>query len=226
MSTVIQTSPDTSGQSTGIQSTGIQSTGIQSTGVPTPAAADPFCVMADWLRSACRPAAAAPKCIGMTSCTNGAGVTSLAQSLAMAAARTRDQSVLLLDLSGRDNARPRPAAQCEATRESTLRANVEPTSVKNLSLLSVADVLDLRAVAADKNCIADLLRTLENDFETIFVDLPPVSSSLCFETAGLLGGMLLVMESERTPRDVAVRAKQRLLDAGAAVLGVILNKQR
>jgi Mrp family chromosome partitioning ATPase len=56
------------------------------------------------------------------------------------------------------------------------------------------------------------------------LDLPTVESSLCFVTAGSLSGVLLVVEAERTRTETAIRAKQRLIDARASVLGVILNK--
>jgi Mrp family chromosome partitioning ATPase len=42
----------------------------------------------------------------------------------------------------------------------------------------------------------------------------------------MLDGMLLVMESERTNPEAALRAKQRLIHANARFLGVILNKHR
>ena len=68
------------------------------------------------------------------------------------------------------------------------------------------------------------MRSLENDFGFIVADLPTVESSLCFVSAGLLSGVLLVMEAERTRSDIAARANQRLVDARANVLGIVLNK--
>ncbi len=187
---------------------------------------DPYGALVRWLQGATRQVTVAPKCIGVTCSTGGAGVSSFAHNLAVTAACASDQSVLLLDLSGRGTATTRPAAAADATRPSQLCSHVVQTATGNLSLLSVADVQDPQSLAADKDGIAELLRALENDFELIIVDLPPVSSNLCFVTAGLLGGVLLVMESERTRRNTAVRAKQRLLEAHATVLGIILNKHR
>jgi Mrp family chromosome partitioning ATPase len=72
----------------------------------------------------------------------------------------------------------------------------------------------------------ELLASLSREFGFIVVDLPQAESSVCFAAAGLLNGVLLVMEAERTHHAAASRAKARLLHANAAVLGVIFNKHR
>ena len=98
--------------------------------------------------------------------------------------------------------------------------------VPHLSLLSLDFTEETESVNVDSGRVNELLRGIEDDFAFIVVDLPPVDSSLCFVTVGSLDGVLLVMESERTHAETAIRAKQRLLDARATVLGVILNKHQ
>lgn len=44
--------------------------------------------------------------------------------------------------------------------------------------------------------------------------------------AGKVDGVVLVVESERTRREVALQYKDRLEKSGAHILGVVLNKRR
>ena len=184
-----------------------------------------------WLRTVGDASGVAPKTIGITSCANGAGVSTVAANLAIAAAQISHEPVLLLDLSG---ARPELAKRSGKSGAADLREapddvsqygeRIEPSPIANLSLLVANFPRDVRALEMDFAKGNDLVGTLENDFGFIVVDLPTVESSLCFVTAGLLSGVLLVMEAERTRSDTAARAKQRLIDARANVLGIILNK--
>jgi Mrp family chromosome partitioning ATPase len=155
----------------------------------------------------------------------------VAANLAMAAAHTCDRPVLLLDLS---TTRPALAKRLDLSGDLGLRAAlaadsqpsacVKQSPIANLSLLAVNDACDPQVLSMDGGQIHQLLRSLENDFGFIVVDLPPAESGLCFAAVGALSGVLLVMEAERTHSDAAYRAKQRLIHGNAALLGVILNE--
>jgi len=184
------------------------------------------------LRSSGMPTAA-PASVGVTSCDSGAGVSTVALNLAVAAAQTDEQQVLLVDLSTtRSAASSRFSMKGDLGLREALADPVAPgrfvraTPIARLSLLAFNEGDDPRALCGDCSRVSDLLRALEADFSFIVVDLPSTDSSLCFATAGLLKGVLLVMEAERTRCEAAVRAKQRLIHAHANVLGVILNKQQ
>lgn len=73
---------------------------------------------------------------------------------------------------------------------------------------------------------ATRLPRLREKFRHVLVDLPPV---LDFPDATLLGaaldGVVLVIEAEVTPWEVARRAKKRLEAGGVKLLGVVLNKK-
>ncbi len=101
---------------------------------------------------------------------------------------------------------------------------VTESPLQNLSLLGADAANEPWPLSLDSAKLNGLLQSLDNDFGFIVVDLPTVESSLCFVAAGLLNGVLLVIEAERTRSETAARAKQRLLDARANVMGVILNK--
>lgn len=197
------------------------------------AVAEQYYALANWLRpsgdgAALGRLASEPKAIGVTSCATGAGVSTVAANLAIAAARTGNQPVLLVDVSGGHS---QIAAQFSITGHLGLEAAlagdvpaadcVKATPIENLSLLAQSERSHLSSF--DGNRIIDLLRQLERDFSFLVIDLPPTDSGLCFSTAGTLNGVLLVMDGQRTHSLAAARAKQRLIHANAAVLGVILN---
>jgi len=70
------------------------------------------------------------------------------------------------------------------------------------------------------------LKLMREKFDYVILDAPPVIG--CAETKVMgkkVDGVILVVESDKTRKQVAIRAKQELEDAGAKVLGVILNKR-
>lgn len=169
--------------------------------------------------------------VGVTGCARQAGVSTVAANLAAAAARAGERT-LLIDLS---SARPALASRLAMSGDLGLREAlagappaecVKASPIPNLSLLAVNSADDSRVLCVDADRVHQLLRSLERDFGFIIVDLPAADSGVCAATAGMLDGVLLVMESERTNPEAAMRAKQRLIQANAKLLGAILNKHR
>lgn len=196
--------------------------------------AEHYHALAHWLRTMGNAATRLDcKSVGVTSCSCGAGVSTVAANLADAAARVSDRPVLLLDLSRTGPVLAGSALELggalelgsgQATGEPTdcrLAEDVETSNTANLSLLRLGEQ---HGGAVDGRQIHDLLQELERKFGMIIVDLPPVDAGLCFAVSGLLSGVLLVVESQNTSGEAALRAKQRLIHANASVLGVILNK--
>ena len=73
----------------------------------------------------------------------------------------------------------------------------------------------------------DFLKKVREDFAYVILDAPPVNSYSEPRVMGTkVDGVILVVESGKTRRQVAIRAKQELEDAGAKVLGVILNRRK
>ena len=196
------------------------------------AIAEQYYALAHWLRPADGRDGSSTdaKSVGVTSCHPGAGVSSVAMNLAVAAAQTGSTPVLLVDLSGNPSrladqlsldgdlgllrALSGAASPCECVRE---------TAIENLSLLALRDAPVASLSAFDGNRIVELLCELERNFAFVVVDLPPTDSGLCFSLAGVLNGVLLVMDGQSTQSHLATRAKHRLHHANAALLGVILN---
>ena len=69
-----------------------------------------------------------------------------------------------------------------------------------------------------------LLKTLQNEFTHVVVDSPPISSFTDgVLIASLVDGVILVVHSGKSSRQVVKRARQLLTDVRARVLGVVLN---
>jgi capsular exopolysaccharide synthesis family protein len=72
-----------------------------------------------------------------------------------------------------------------------------------------------------------LLEFMRERFDYLILDAPPVigySDSQIIATK--VDGVILVIESGKTRRQAALRAKQELEDVGSKVLGVVLNKRQ
>jgi tyrosine-protein kinase Etk/Wzc len=203
-------------------------------GFPGTMVPERFHILAQRLRGMDEVSGVPLKTIGLTSCSSGAGASAMAANLAIAAAEAADGSVLLVDLNV---ANPAQAKMFDMTGNLGLRDALrsaaplvdcsKPTSIANLSLLAPTAPRELDAAGADPARVREMLKACRADFDLVIVDLPPVSeASPCLTTAGCLGGVLLVLEAERTRCEAASIAVQRLAHARANVLGVILNKRQ
>ena len=71
------------------------------------------------------------------------------------------------------------------------------------------------------------LKLMREKFDYVILDAPPVNNFAETKVMGKkVDGVILVIESGKTRKQVALRAKQDLEDAGAKVLGVILNRRK
>ena len=71
------------------------------------------------------------------------------------------------------------------------------------------------------------LKLMREKFDYVILDAPPVKGYAETKVMGKkVDGVILVIESGKTRKQVAIRAKQELEDAGAKVLGVILNRRK
>ncbi len=77
------------------------------------------------------------------------------------------------------------------------------------------------------DCFENFLKQQKENFDFVILDAPPVnrfsdSRILCSK----VDGVVLVIESGKTRKHVALRAKKQLIDAGANIIGVVLNKRK
>jgi succinoglycan biosynthesis transport protein ExoP len=169
-----------------------------------------------------------PKLVAVTSCAGQAGVSTIAAGLAASLSETGEGNVLLVDMNelgaahqfykgelacGIDDALEK-GKRDEALVQDNLYVVIEETSNDNLP----------RALPKRFKHLVPRLRA--SDYDYIIFDMPPVSQlSVTPRLARFMDMVLMVVESEKTDRDVVKRATSLLTEAEARV-GVVLNKSK
>ena len=172
----------------------------------------------------------AVRSIGLLGCTGGEGVSTVAAALAVELAAARRGPVLLVDAHFARPAahrllgvRPGPGL-AEALQDGVRLADlVQPTAIPHLSVLAAGQWLD--DPAGDSPGPAGLVETVNEQFGLVVWDLPPAAgTNPPADVTPYLDGLVLVIEAERTPLEVAHRAAASLQDCGY-LLGAVLNKR-
>lgn len=170
--------------------------------------------------------------LGMTSCSQGEGVTTVARNLAAASVDVYGGRVLLIDAN-----QQRPAvASSLGTSESPglldiLAHDAAPQECISETCIPGLFVLPLGSAGvggATLGCESGtrLMEAMHNDFSLVIVDLPP-SGELDDRmlASHLLDGYVLVVEAERVRQQAANRIQEDFQRASAKLVGVVLNKR-
>jgi polysaccharide biosynthesis transport protein len=170
-----------------------------------------------------------PKLVAVTSCAAGAGVTSTAAGLAASLSETGEGNVLLVNMNVRDGEahhfyKGKLACGLDAVLEKGSR---ESALVQGNLYVVREQENDDRLPRILPKRFSHLVPKMKNsDFDYIIFDMPPVSQiSITPRLARFMDMVLLVIESEKTDRDVAARAAA-ILSQGKTNVGVVLNKNR
>lgn len=168
-----------------------------------------------------------PKLIAVTGLGRGTGVTTTAAGLASSLSETGEGNVLLVDMTvGQGSAQQfykgKPVCDLDQMLDTRNTAQVQT------NLYVVADGLGSdkfsRALPQRFSALASKLKA--SDFDYIIFDMPPVSQiSITPRLAGFMDMVLLVLESEKTPREIVQRATA-LLSSSKAHVGAVLNKTK
>jgi Mrp family chromosome partitioning ATPase len=172
--------------------------------------------------------------IGITSCGQGEGVTTVAINLAITAARSSNRRVLLVD-GNQDHAGP--AEQLNLAHgagltevligEAMLGECILPTSVEGMSLLCNGQGRRQLGLDYELADVATLLDEIKSEYDLVVFDLPQAHElSECFALAEILDGVFLIVEAGRVDQRVARRVQERLATSRAHLLGAIYNKHR
>lgn len=172
--------------------------------------------------------------VGISSCQSGEGVTTVAANLAHVAGLQRHRPVLLVDANLTNpqldtmlgaSASPGLAEAVAGTAELANCLRRRPEG--GITILPAGSAALREQTNLHSSQVAPLLQNLRQQFGLIIFDLPPTTArSNTLGIAPVLDGVLLVVEAERTRSPVINRAKQQLEDAGASLLGIVLNRRR
>ncbi len=169
-----------------------------------------------------------PKLVGVTSFTHGAGTSTLAAGLAAALSETDEGKVLLVDVNlGPGDVHPffkgKPAYPLTTALEP---AGAIDAAAENLYLAQVGTSQVGPAQLGLKRFF-DLMPNLKaSDFDYIIFDMPPLTSiSQTWGMAAFMDKMLLVVEAEKTNRELVKRGYKKLM-AERHNISVVLNKAR
>lgn len=170
----------------------------------------------------------APKLLLVTSTRAAEGKSSTALGLAESASRNGSR-VLLIDADLR-----RPAFKVDdktyglsklLTSEDSLAAHFVPTNFDNLSLLPAGPLPPNPADLLASERLSAILNEAKQQFDVVIVDGPP---TLGLADSPLLGAAcgtaMLVIEAGKTRTRAARVAMERILGAGAQIVGVTLTK--
>ncbi|HEX3857594.1 MAG TPA: Wzz/FepE/Etk N-terminal domain-containing protein [Verrucomicrobiae bacterium] len=171
-----------------------------------------------------------PKLVAVTSANRGAGVTTIAMGLAASLSETGEGNVLLVDMNVEQGAvqqfyKGKPGCPLDDAFEHEKRSGALVQD--NLYVVSDSSNNGDKLPRIMPKRFSSLLPKFKaSDYDYIIFDMPPVSqTSVTARLAGHMDMMLLVVEAEKTDRDIVRRANQLLGESKANVIAV-LNKAR
>jgi uncharacterized protein involved in exopolysaccharide biosynthesis/Mrp family chromosome partitioning ATPase len=169
-----------------------------------------------------------PKLVGVTGFGEGAGTSTLAAGVAAALSETGDGKVLLVDVNATNGeVHPFFAGRPAAALTAAIKPQAAITSAAdNLYLATVTQSGNKSTHLGLKKFFALVPNLKASDFDYIIFDMPPINqTSPTIGLAALMDKVLVVVEAEKTNRDVVKRGYRELIGARADV-AVVLNKTR
>jgi len=170
-----------------------------------------------------------PKLVAITSTGKGAGVSTIAAGLAASLSETGDGRVLLVDMNLENGAAQqfvRGKFECKLDDALVSEKRDHALVQENLYVVSEGSTADTLPRILPKRFASLVPKLKASDYDYIIFDMPPVTqTSVTTRLAGFMDTVMLVIESEKTDRDVVQQANQLLLQSKANVTA-ILNKTR
>jgi uncharacterized protein involved in exopolysaccharide biosynthesis/Mrp family chromosome partitioning ATPase len=170
-----------------------------------------------------------PKLVAVAGCAKGAGVTSTAAGLAACLSEAGDGNVLLVDMNLAHGAahhfyKGELACGLDEVLENGKRDDALVQD--NLYVVSEGSNSDKLPRIMPKRFTSLVPKLKASDYDYIIFDMPPISQiSITPRLASFMDIVLLVVESEKTDRDLVKRAAALLAESKANV-GVVLNRTR
>lgn len=169
-----------------------------------------FEILRDHLATSANGAPDKSSVLAVTSCRKGEGVSTVAASLAATVRRESQGRVLLLDARG--------------LRKSESNGHI---MAPGYEIHAGGDYVAHEHRMYESSTMQELLALLKRDFTFVVIDTPAIfETAAAVRVCSLADDVLLVVEAEKTPWEVAQEAKRVLERANANLVGVILNKRK
>jgi uncharacterized protein involved in exopolysaccharide biosynthesis/Mrp family chromosome partitioning ATPase len=176
-----------------------------------------------------------PKLVAVTGCGEGSGVSTFASGLAASLSETGDGNVLLVDM-GQQNGVQRQFTQghLNCGLDDALESDKRNGALVQENLYVVSESGNGDPLSADRKLSRILPKRFNSlvpklkasDYDYIIFDMPSINQlSVTPRLAKFMDVMLIVVESEKTDRDVLKQAIG-LLGEARPNLGAVLNKRR
>jgi capsular exopolysaccharide synthesis family protein len=189
----------------------------------------------DRVLSALGERAPAGHAIVVTSCRSSEGVSAVTLNLALVLSEVGEQGRVLLCDANPDSPLVHKLFQVDqspglaevAAGQRDLKAAVRSTGIQALDILPVGGAGTSLSEVADSPRLGTFLTAAREAYRVVVFDTAPViECTAAARLAALADGAILVIEAERQRREAAQRATDLLTDAGARILGAVLNKRR
>ena len=170
------------------------------------------------------------KTIMVTSATPNDGKSTTISNLAVVMAQA-GHSVVVCDCDFRNptqhkifNLPNKGLSNCVATGSNVMDI-IQRTSIPNLYVLTSGPVAPNPSELLASQNMVDIFKELKQHFDYVLVDTPPIMPVTdAAVVSGKVDGTIMVIASGTVSPAIAVEAKTRLEQAGAHLLGVVLNK--
>ena len=174
------------------------------------------------------------KTIVFTGTAHGVGCTTTAAGFANTMAQYCRLNVLLIDTNIRSprlhevfNVEHYQGLDDLLTNEEEKISLFKKMGHGNLYLIPCGKKASIPQAVFESTRFNKILKLMREKFDYVILNAPPVNSYAETKVLGKkVDGVMLIIESGKTRKQVAVRAKQELENAGAKVLGVILNRRK
>ena len=170
------------------------------------------------------------KTIMVTSATPNDGKSTTISNLAVVMAQA-GHSVVVCDCDFRNptqhkifNLPNKGLSNCVATGSNVMDI-IQRTNIPNLYVLTSGPVAPNPSELLSSQNMVDIFNELKQHFDYVLVDTPPIMPVTdAAVVSGKVDGTIMVIASGTVSPSIAVEAKTRLEQAGAHLLGVVLNK--
>ncbi len=174
------------------------------------------------------------KIVLFTGITHGTGCSTTAVNFAYALAKDTKVKTLLIDVNLRTPSLhevfkvERLGGVSELlSGDLEIGSKIRTVGPENVSVITCGGNHSDPIFLLDSARFERMLEMINGSFNYVILDGPPILSfSESKILSGKADGVVLVLESGKTRRQVAIRAKKQIEEAGGKILGVVLNKRK